>query len=140
MQNPKDASPGHDYCGHDLSYLFTLRIKLRKDLPLIIIHAWDGNAPTMNSHNRIDCELRMGGKIIFPRGETYCGLPRHTCIDGIAARELVLSLFAMKPGDTDDEYFKAYTEEQLDFAKTYGEDLDIVKQERYCDPETGECK
>lgn len=123
---------------HD--YLFTLRVQLRKDAPMIVIHAWDGGVQHPYGHNRLDVELRMGGKVIFPRGVTWCAVNSYTSIDGIDAKELVMSLFAMKPGDTDSEYFEKYSPEQLEFAETYGEDIDYVKHDRYCDPESGEVR
>lgn len=66
-------------------------------------------------------------------------MPAGTCLDGIEAKEGVLSLVAMKPGDTDEEYFADYTEEQLAFAKEYGEALSCEREARYCNPETGGC-
>jgi hypothetical protein len=39
----------------------------------------------------------------------------------------------MKPGDTDPDYFKDYTPEQIAFVEKYGEELDCVRQFRYCD-------
>jgi hypothetical protein len=126
----KPGSP--DYCGHDLSHLFTLRVRVRTDRPTIIIHAFDG--PNFScTHSRIDVEVRMGGKVIFPRGATYCAVPAGTSTDGIDAKELVMSLVAMQPGDTDDEYFASYTPEQLAFAKEYGEALGCEREYRYCD-------
>jgi len=113
--------------------LFTLRVRPRTDRPMIVIRAFDGNHVGSYGHTRIDVEVRMGGEIIFPRGATYCGVPRGTTIDGIEAKELVLSLIAMKPGDTDPEYFASYTPEQIAFAREYGEALDLERECRYCD-------
>lgn len=128
------ARPGSpDYCGQDLSHLFTLRVKVRTDRPTIIIHAFDANMTDSTGHSRIDVEVRMGGKVVFPRGATYCGMSRGTCLDGIAAKEAVLALVAMRPGDTDDDYFDSYTPEQLAFAGEYGEDLECEREYRYCD-------
>jgi hypothetical protein len=129
------SRPGSpDYCGHDLSHLFTLRVRVRTDRPTIIIHAFDGNHVDLRTgHTRIDVEVRMGGKTIFPRGATYCAVPSGTTTDGTYAKELVLSLVALKPGDTDADYFADYTPEQLAFAEEYGEGLSCEAQFRYCD-------
>lgn len=141
-----------------MSKLFTLRIKAgpsyaalkRNEIKngMIIIHAYEGKGDSMRPyHNRIDVEVRQGGRIIFPKGQLYCGLPSQYSTDGIHAKELVLSLVAMKPGDTDGEYFadsslargsararpSPYTDAQLAFARTYGEELDLIRQMRYCD-------
>lgn len=133
----KPGSP--DYCGHDLSHLFTLRVRVRTDRPTIVIHAFDGNHVGEYGHSRIDVEVRMGGKTIFARGDTYCAVPAGTTLDGIKAKDLVMSLVAMMPGDTDDEYFASYTPEQLAFAEEYGDFLDCERQLRYCD-ENGEVR
>ncbi len=44
------------------------------------------------------------------------------------------------PGDTDAEFFEGYTPEQLEWVTTHGEELDCIKHDRYCDPETGEVR
>lgn len=125
--------------GHDPSHLFTLHVRVRKGEPVIVIHAYDGPRGTFSAtgHSRIDVEVRQGGRVVFPRGALYCGVPSNTTTDGIAARELVLSLVSMRPGDTDEEYFGDYTEEQLSWVNRYAEELSMVREMRYCDPETG---
>jgi hypothetical protein len=118
----------------DPNFLFTLRIPVRTEesnpVSMVVIHAFDGGFQAPN-HNRIDVEVRMNGKVIFPRGATWCGIPG--CIDGNEAKELVLATVAMKPGDTDSDYFKDYAQDQLDFANTYGEELGMIRECRYCD-------
>lgn len=129
----------------DNTHLFTLRIKAGPSVnrnisgrDMIIIHAYEGRMrdPSPN-HNRIDIEVRQGGKAVFTRESEllYCGLPAQYSTDGIHAKELVLALVGMKPGDTDSEYFACYSPGQLAWATRYGEELDMVRQFRYCDPE-----
>jgi hypothetical protein len=121
-----------------LDHLFTLRVAVRRGAPLVIIRAFDANhEDPQTGHRRIDVDVRMGGEIIFPRGSTWCAVNRWTSIDGIEAKELVLSLVGMRPGDTDRDYFASYTPEQLAFAEEYGEELTMARLDRYCDPETG---
>lgn len=110
-----------------MSHLFKLRFRLSSGL--VTITAWEGTGFD------IDCELRQGGKVIFARGDTWCAMPG--CIDGIEAKELVTSCFTIKPGDTDPEYFASYTPDQLAWVTRNGEELDVLKQDRWCDPETG---
>jgi hypothetical protein len=57
----------------------------------------------------------------------------HHSIDGDDAKECVLSLLAMKPGDTDSTYFEGWTEDQLAFAQAHGETVLMAKQERFGD-------
>ena len=122
----------------DPTFLFALRVSVRRDEPPVMIYAFDANhTDPRTGHHRIDVEVRHAGRVIFPRGATWCAVNRWTSIDGIDAKELVLSLVAMKPGDTDDECFAHYTADQLAFAEQYGEELSSEREFRYCDPETG---
>lgn len=108
--------------------IFRLRYRLASGP--IEITAWDGGFQAPN-HTRIDCELKQAGKVIFARGDTYCATPG--CIDDNAAKELVTSLFAMRPGETDAEYFDSYTLEQREWAEDNGELLSLLGSDRYCD-------
>lgn len=134
-----------DYCGHDLSVLFTLYVALTNKAHgnvRLAVRAFDANhTDPQTGHHRIDVEAilfeTVNGKrerrVIFKRGDTYCAVNRWTSIDSDAAKELVLSLLAMKPGDTDAEYFASYTPEQIAFAERYGEDIGCERERRYCD-------
>lgn len=120
------------------NYLFGFRLNLGGKA--CQIYALDANHTDFQSgHMRIDVEVWHDGACVFPRGATYCAVPRGTSIDGVDARELVLSLVAIKPGDTDDEYFSQYTPAQLAFAEAYGEEIGIVREIRFCD-ENGNVK
>lgn len=115
----------------DPSYLFTIRFKLSTGWATM--RAWETPHGFDGSHARLDCELVHNGKVVFPKGATWCGIPSHQSIDGNAAKECVASLFAMKPGDTDREYFDSYTPEQLEWAEANGEELGLEREIRYCD-------
>jgi hypothetical protein len=117
----------------DPSHLFTLRVRPDKSGQTIIIHAFDANHVDSTGHNGIEVEVRHAGKTIFPRGQLYCGTSRYVAVDSIAARELVLSLVAMRPGDTDSDYFADYSADQLDWASEHGEIIGAVREYRYCD-------
>jgi len=108
---------------HD--FLFTLRVCVFASEPLVVVNAFEGRDAGRgrmgDRHNRIEVEVRQGGHVLFPRGQLYCGLPTFKSIDGPDARELVLSLVAMKPGDTDTDYFEHYTSEQLAWAERHGD-------------------
>jgi hypothetical protein len=114
--------------------LFQLRVKTRTDRAPIIITAFDANRTDPNTgHIFIDVEVKQAGDTIFKRGDTYCAVSRWMSIDGIEAKELVLSLVAMQPGDTDSEFFANYSERQLEWARENGEALDCEREFRYCD-------
>jgi hypothetical protein len=120
----------------DLSFLFSLRVRLGGTTRLVV-HAFENyGANYGGSHTRIDAEatlIREGGRreTLWPRGATWCGIPNGKSIDGEDAKELVLSLLAMKPGDTDEDYFAGWTQAQLDFASRYGEELSLTAMDRY---------
>lgn len=116
----------------DPTRVFTLRVKPFTTEPTITIHAFEGSFRPPN-HTRLDVEVRQGGKTIFPRGTLWCGVPGHVSIDGIEAKQTVLSLVAMRPGDTDRDYFDGYTPEQMDWAIHNGEALTVEGSARYCD-------
>ena len=119
----------------DHTHLFTLRVSPYKDEPMIVIEAfinWQ-KVKLYPSHERVDVQVKQGGKVIFPRGFLYCGIPSHASVDGNYAKEAVLSLVAMRLGDTDEDYFKGYSPEQLEWAARYGEELGMIREQRYCD-------
>lgn len=119
------------------NYLFGFRLQLGgKPCQIYALYA---NHTGSMGHMRIDVEVWHAGVCVFPRGATYCAVPRWTRIDSNDAKELVLWLVAMKPGDTDSEYFEAYTADQLEFAGNYGEEISMVREERFCD-ENGNVK
>lgn len=123
----------------DPSYLFSLRVRLDENTTLVV-HAFEGPFQAPN-HTRIDVTARVmrrdGDKTtrqtLWERGETWCGIPAHQTIDGDDAKECVLSLLAMKPGDTDSSYFEGWTDEQLAFAETYGDTVWIAKDDWFGD-------
>ena len=118
----------------DSAFLFELRFKLSSGP--VRIRARENYAKSVGqTHTRIDCELRHNGRVVFAEGDTWCAMPGVT--DGNEARELVGSLFAMRPGDTDRDYFDGYTPEQVAWAEANGEELGRIVSDRYCDPETG---
>lgn len=122
---------------------FTLRIRLYRpehDKRLITITAFDG--PITNEFGwtsgwdsagrvKLTVEVKHGSEVIFPAGQLHCAL--HGSSDGIAAKELAMSLVAMKPSDTDADYFEGYTPDQLAWATGHGEALDMERMTRYCD-------
>lgn len=129
-----------------LDVLFRMRVDLgnrnTRGASMLAIQAYDANRTNPRTgHHYIDVRARLfytddrTGKrryrTVFKRGDTWCGVNRWTSIDGKEARALVLALLAMKPGDTDDEYFASYTPAQLAFAERYGEEIDMTRMDRF---------
>lgn len=110
----------------DLNIAFTLRISDGSG-SMIIIRAWDDRFP------RVDVEVRHRGRVIFPRGALYCGAPRcgGWTSDGDRMRELVCDLVAMRPGDTDSDYFEGYSAEQLEWAAKWSDTIRLAAMDRY---------
>ncbi len=118
--------------------LFTLRVPTSDGN--VMIKAYDGGNSRYGGW-RIDVEVKHKGKVIFPLGALYCGTPPAggMSIDGLAAKELVMWLVGMKPGDTDKEYFESYTTHQIEWAQRFGEEISCERESRYCD-ENGNCR
>lgn len=126
-------------------YAFHLRIRLYRSVgptqsPVCTITAYDDLVPQWDSAGRVrlTVEVRHDGVVVFPKGQLTCAL--HGLSDGIAAKELVMALVAMKPGDTDRDHFADYTPDQLEWCEAHGEAIDMERMARYCDPETGEVR
>jgi hypothetical protein len=67
------------------------------------------------------------GATIF-EGEDFCGSPLHAD-DSDETLAALLGFLTLRPGDTDREYFDAYTPAQLDFAESEGEYLGLLAEE-----------
>lgn len=125
------------------SHLFTLRVRLSTGM--LYVKAFEGERQEPN-HTSVHIQARwtqcdeifaedpaFDRKELFPLGSLWVGIPSHASLDGNYAKDAVLSCLAMKPGDTDREYFELYTHEQLAWAEANGEELSMVRESRYCD-------
>lgn len=115
----------------NINRCFTLKLQSGNDNRKIVIYTYDDLGWDSAGRVKLSVEVRHGGKVIFPRGQLYCAL--HGSSDGVKARELVLSLVAMKPGDTDADYFNAYTPDQKDWVEAHGDAISSERESRYCD-------
>jgi len=113
----------------DPNFLFELRLGQG-----IIIWAFDGGTYSSGKF-KIKTEVRQYSRVIFSRGHLCCGIPAVFGFspDGLCAKELVLALVAMKPGDTDAEYFQDYSPEQLAWAEKWSDQINMIREYRYCD-------
>jgi hypothetical protein len=62
--------------------------------------------------------------VLIFEGDDY-GCSPLNAIDSDECVSSLLSFLSLRPGDTDAEYFKDYTEAQLCFADHYGEELSM---------------
>lgn len=70
-------------------------------------------------------------------GEDFCCSPCHS-VDSNRTVASLLTFLALRPGDTDREYFDTYTEQQMDFAMEHGEMLWMCAWELEQTDEDGE--
>lgn len=103
-----------------------LREWKRADYCLLL---WDTNKKMRDDgpHHRLAYQFFHEDKLIF-QGEDFGCSP----LNGIDSDKCVASLLwflSLRPGDTDKEYFKDYTREQMDFARHHGEDLSMYAHE-----------
>lgn len=110
-------------------HAFTLRFRSRWGN--VQIRATDVGFQQPN-HNRLDCELKLNGEVLFPGdGTWYVGIPAQHAVDSDYAKATVLSLFALKPGDTDSEFFEKYNSSQLEFVIDESDTITMLSIDRY---------
>ena len=66
--------------------------------------------------NRLAYRFCDNGKCIFEGNDFAC--PLCYAIDSLKTVYSLLSFMALRPGDTDSEYFDAYTAEQMEWAQS----------------------
>jgi hypothetical protein len=115
----------------DPAFLFELRIGRGENR--IKVRAYELEHKHTDSHLYFTVEVRENGRLVFPRGKLYAGVSVHAgnSLDGKTAKKLALELVAMRPGDTDSEYFEGYSDDQRAWAEENGEWLSCIANERY---------
>lgn len=68
--------------------------------------------------------------VLLFEGDDFAGSPMHAD-DSDATMGALLGFLTLRPGDTDAEYFAAYTPRQLDFAATEAEALALAVYDRF---------
>jgi hypothetical protein len=63
-------------------------------------------------------------------GEDFCASPLHA-VDSDETVEALMGFLTLRPGDTDAEYFEAYTPEQLAFCSEHAETLAFEVEARF---------
>lgn len=83
---------------------------------------------------RLAYKFYLNNKVLF-EGNEYRPSPMHS-IDGKESIFGLLAFLSLRPGDTDDDYFKDYTPEQLEFCETDAEELSLLVNDWEYDDET----
>jgi hypothetical protein len=92
------------------------------------LQMWDTGRQDSYGKSRIRYKFSSSdGKVLF-EGDDFRSSPMHG-IDSDEAVRALLGFLTLKPGDTDAEYFKDYTKEQMDFAQTHGENLSMYSMD-----------
>ena len=73
-----------------------------------------------------------GKRTVLFDAEDY-GCAPGDAIDSDACVEGLMSFLTLRPGDTDEDYFAAYTDEQRDYCASHAEALSCTVQFRFCD-------
>lgn len=107
---------------------FSLRAKSHDGKSIVIKAVEVGK--DFRSHVRLNIEVKVGGKVLFPMGQLYVGVPFTQSVNGNYTKALVCSCVALQPGDADEEFFELYTPEQLTFVIANG-DMLSMKAETY---------
>ncbi len=66
--------------------------------------------------------------VLVFEGNDFCPSPLYS-IDGDATVAALLSFLALRPGDTDREYFADHSEAQVAFSVAHGEELGMLADE-----------
>jgi hypothetical protein len=123
----------------DLSHMYapekvrTVRFRpyLKGKGPSFTLHLYDVNASDDAGRYGVGYRLMMGRKVIFECLDSK-GCPYgHHSVDGDKAVRNVMGWLTLKPGDTDADYFAAYSPEQLDFCRSYAEALQLEVMHRF---------
>jgi hypothetical protein len=91
------------------------------------LEIFDTGRQDWRGQSRLSYTFTDGGSVIF-QGEDFAGSPLHSD-DSDETVAALLGFLALRPGDTDREYFDRYTPEQLDWARANGEELGWLAHE-----------
>ncbi len=91
------------------------------------LEIFDTGRRDWRGQTRLAYRFADGDKVIF-QGEDFAGSPMHPD-DSDETLAALLGFLALRPGDTDRDYFDSYTPEQLDWARANGEELGWLAHE-----------
>jgi hypothetical protein len=97
--------------------------------PTFRLTMWDTHRADSMGKWVIGYELKEGRDVLFA-GEDFRCSPLHS-IDSDDAVQGIMGFLTLRPGDTDAEYFDAYTEEQLAYCTHHAEALGLAVLNRF---------
>ncbi len=100
--------------------------------PTFRVEIWDTYTYDNRGCTNLIARLYMyeGSKRTHVLDQPYCNGP-STSDDCDASMNAAITGVALKPGDTDSEFFEGYTQAQLDVVTEHGESLAMVAYDRY---------
>lgn len=103
--------------------------KLRKvEMEGFTLETWDTGRTDEMGKSILRYELRDPSDGVVFEGADFSCSPCHA-IDSDESLRSLLSFLTLRPGDTDADYFKSYTERQLKFCRENAEQLSIWADE-----------
>lgn len=107
------------------------------DGPTFTLSLWDTAQTAFGGKSRLAYRLtqREPGaatvRVLFAGDDFGCS-PMHS-IDGDETVKEIMAFLCLRPGDTDDEYFRDYTQRQLDYCGAHAESLSAEVSARFGD-------
>jgi len=96
--------------------------------PTFHLTTWDTHRRDNRGQTIIGYRLKMNNKVLF-EGEDFAGSPLHGD-DSDETLKALMGFLTLRPGDTDDEYFERYTQEQLAYCEQHAEALNCAVSDR----------
>lgn len=101
--------------------------------PQFGLTVWDTAKRDSRGQSLLGYRLTMGkngSTIIVFEGEDFAGSPMHAD-DSDATLASLMNFLTLRPGDTDKQYFAAYTDVQREFCENHAEDLGHESRRRF---------
>ena len=98
-----------------------------KDCPQFELRLFDTYSVDSLGKCRLAYRFYHEGKLIF-EGSDFCCSPCYA-IDSDACVGALLGFLSLRKGDTDADYFDDYTDEQIKFSDSFGEELSMYVYE-----------
>jgi len=89
--------------------------------PVFSLRTWDTGRTDRRGSSIIGYRLLMDGRALFEGADFRCS--PMDADDSDASMAALMSFLTLRPGDTDQEYFENYTQDQLEYCDQHAEAL-----------------
>jgi hypothetical protein len=97
--------------------------------PCFTLTIWDTYRTDSYGKSCLGYRLTARGQVVFEGEDFYC--PGGVAIDSDSCVASLMGFLTLKPGDTDSDYFAAYTEEQMAYCDSHAESLAMAVYDRF---------